>query len=115
MNCTIITGPIASGKTTRAMELTANLKTVWMHPEDLQSPFIWQHLTKTTQCIVIDEIHRERHLPYIKNLLSSTHITVERPGKKAFSMPLPPLVIVGERLKPTDFPDKQVYNFIDLK
>jgi thymidine kinase len=115
MKVTVITGPIASGKTTRAMELTYNLKTAWMPPEELQSPFRWQCVSKTTQCIVIDEIRRETHLLYIKNLLSNTHINVEKRGKKPFTRPLPNIIIIGERLKPSDFKSIPNIEFIDLK
>ena len=104
MKFTVITGPIASGKTTKVIELTQHLKKVW-----LDADRILFEVSLKSNCIgrkkhafIIDDVHREFHLPSIKKALNTKLL-------------LPHVFIIGERLKPSDFKSIPNIEFIDLK
>lgn len=100
---TIITGNQATGKTTKAKELTASRKTVWLNRLNLDDPFLFQSITPETEVIVMDGLAGKKNLSEIKMLIATPMLMVNRQGKMSMEVERPQIIIVSNDFKKDDF------------
>lgn len=111
---TIITGAAASGKTTKAGELTASRKTIWLDRLDLDDPFLFQSVTPETEVIVMDGLAGKKSLSQIKMLITTPMVMVNRKGKMSIEVERPEIIIVSNDLKKDDFRECQHLEIIEM-
>jgi len=100
---TIITGPLRSGKSRKAKELSKDKKTVWLTLgfTNLQDPFAFSDVDKDTECVVFDDLTRKQDIDYI---LSIDNIKVNKKGQNPISIAMPEIIICAEKITKTDYP-----------
>jgi hypothetical protein len=85
----IITGPQASGKTTKAREIASQFpkeNVVWLFARDKRhysSPFAFSDCTENTQLIIVEEIMKARDVEFFFNCISEG-VWVNKRGKNPF-------------------------------
>lgn len=107
---TLITGNLGCGKTTKAVQMTENRKTVWLNERALREPFCFQSVTPETECIVIDELVSKNA---INMFLSSDKLQIERENEAPEMIDMPDIIIISGSLNKNDFLTDNV-KIIDL-
>ena len=112
-NVTIITGKQASGKTTKAKEMVANKKAVFLLQFEICNNYQYSKILKDTDVIVIDGLGLREKQEIIK-LISSDTILVNRKHEVSFKMERPELILVSNSLDKKDFTEFPFIKFIEM-
>lgn len=102
---TLITGMQASGKTTKAREITKGKNSVWLYEDLLKSPFCFNRVDSKTEYIVIDEV---KNREAVGILLVSEKLQIERQCKKAEIIDMPNIILISQNLNREDFPNPNI-------
>ena len=95
-----ITGNRSTGKTTKALEIIGDSSYVQLEEHSLCSEFAFQHITKDTQYILIDEVVKKEN---IKRLVYAEVLVIDKPMEYFKLLKKPNLIIVSQKIKPKDF------------
>ena len=91
---TILVGPPASGKTTKANEMAKGRKFVTITNPDLQHPYCFQNVQPDTELIIIEEMV---DVSAIYRLLKREIISVNGPLIIPFHMLIPDIIIITQK------------------
>ena len=98
-NLTIITGKQGSGKSTKAKEITANKKALWL--TELQPGWV-KELQDETEVVILDECNWTRDKMSIMDLISQTTISYRKPYEKEKTTRKTPYFIICTNDKVTN-------------
>jgi broad-specificity NMP kinase len=108
---TIITGPPASGKTSKAIQMTEGKNAYCLQGHDILSDFWTSRLTEETEIILLDDVSRKDCL---KLLITAENLIVNRKGTDSFEIKRPELVITTNCFTDADFTPRPYLKFINL-
>lgn len=91
---TILVGPKASGKTTRANEMAVGKKSVTITNPDLRNPYCFKDVQTDTELIILEEIV---DIIQINELMNRQQLSVNGPLIYPFHMPIPQIIIITQK------------------